>query len=396
MHEIDGIFALYKTKYVKEEISADQLYAELNRRTIVLFGAGSAGVGFLLALQKFGIKPVAFLDNDPAKQGGILEALPIETPLSYNQKIRGDVLVILCINTDGKRFNNNWQSSFRTGNPDSLVESLHQMGYVHIVYYSHFWRCYSLFSGEDFPLPSASDVPAILKNKELILQAYSFFEESLSRDIFLKYLSFRLLHRGVSIPTSPFEKKYFNHSFMHLSDKECFVDGGAYTGNTMTNFMKSTSGKYLAYHGIEPDPTLFEKLNMETQNVDPVLKKDIFIYENALFSESRILPLYVMGGPGTLVHKKGSNTVKSITLDTMEFIYKPTYVKLNIEGCEQAAIRGGWQIISECHPVLSIRLLKIRDFWEIPLLIKQIYEGYTLYLRSYMGYLDFFLYAVLE
>jgi hypothetical protein len=122
--------------------------------------------------------------------------------------------------------------------------------------------------------------------------------------------------------------------------------------------------------------------------------KKIHLYQVALFNKDIVLPLYSLGGPGTLVHASGTDLTQAIMLDAIDFTYPPTYIKLNVEGCEYEAIEGGKKMIESYQPTLSIRLLKIRNLWEIPLLLKRLYEGYKLYLRTYMGHLDFFLFAV--
>jgi FkbM family methyltransferase len=393
MNEINKIFSIYEKEYAHEKIPLDKLVCNLTQKTILLFGAGSAGIGFLLALRKYGINPIAFLDNDSAKQGRQLEGLPVYSPASLSPDIKRDALVIFCINTDGKRFNINWSSTLRNGSPDDLVENMYQLGYKNIVYYSYFWRCYDLFCGEEFPLPSCSDIPAILENKDTVLEAYNLFTDDVSKEIFLRYLSFRLLNREIEIPTTPFEKKYFFHSFLPSPSYKCFVDGGAFNGNTLIRFLSSTSRDFSAYYGFEPDAELFKELKAVVQNEHNDIQEKLHLYQNALFNKTAVLPLYSLGGPGTLVHPSGLDTTQAVTLDSIDFTYPPTYIKLNVEGCEYAAIEGGKKVIESSRPVMSIRLLKIRNLWEIPLLLKRLYTKYRFYLRSYMGYLDFFLFV---
>jgi FlaA1/EpsC-like NDP-sugar epimerase len=101
INKVDDIFTLYKQKFAQAEMPIDKFIAKMRCRKILLFGAGSAGIGFLFVLRKYGIEPIAFLDNDPAKQGRYLAGLCVENPSSYNQAIRKEALVVVCINTDG-------------------------------------------------------------------------------------------------------------------------------------------------------------------------------------------------------------------------------------------------------------------------------------------------------
>jgi FkbM family methyltransferase len=395
INKVEDIFTLYEKNYAKEEMPIDQFVSKLKGKKILLFGAGSAGIGFLFVLRKYGIEPLAFLDNDTVKQGEYLAGLPIESPSAYNQSLHREALVIICINTDGKKFNDNWKNELRNSGPDSLVSTLRQYGYEHIIYYSEFWRCYELFRGEEWLLISCSDVPAILQNRSALSEAYACFEEYLSKETFLRYLSFRLLSRDINIPSSPIEKKYFGHSFLQLSEKECFVDGGAYNGNTLTRFLERTSGNFLAYYGFEPDPDLFKGLARVKHNMNKILQDKLKIYQNALYDETKSLRFFAMNGPGSFVHQNGPCVVQGITLNDVDFTYPPTYIKLNVEGCAIEVISGGaGGVIEAYHPSISVRLEKIHEFWEVPLLLKRINSGYRFYLRSYMGCHDLHLFAI--
>jgi hypothetical protein len=101
-----------------------------------------------------------------------------------------------------------------------------------------------------------------------------------------------------------------------------------------------------------------------------------------------------MNGLGSFVHHNGPCIVQGTTLNNINFMYPPTYIKLNVEGCAIEAIAGGWGIIESYHPSISVRLEKIREFWEVPLLLKKINMEYQFYLRSYMGCHDLHLFAI--
>ncbi len=74
-----------------------------------------------------------------------------------------------------------------------------------------------------------------------------------------------------------------------------------------------------------------------------------------------------------------------------------TFIKMNIEGCEIPALHGGEKTIRENKPVLAIMgYHKTWDLWEVPLLIKEYYEGYHFFLRSHMNHMSFMFYAIPE
>jgi hypothetical protein len=73
-----------------------------------------------------------------------------------------------------------------------------------------------------------------------------------------------------------------------------------------------------------------------------------------------------------------------MTLDELLYDYTPTYIKMDIEGGELEALKGARNIIKSAMPILAICVYhKQSDFWEIPLLIRSITEGYRFFLRAY-------------
>ena len=71
-------------------------------------------------------------------------------------------------------------------------------------------------------------------------------------------------------------------------------------------------------------------------------------------------------------------------------------IKMDIEGMEPRALAGAAEIIRQHRPQLAICVYHdISHLWSIPLQIKELYEGYRLYIRNYqfMG-LETVVYAV--
>ena len=61
-----------------------------------------------------------------------------------------------------------------------------------------------------------------------------------------------------------------------------------------------------------------------------------------------------------------------------------TFIKMDIEGSEVAALRGTEEILRTQKPQLAICVYhKTSDFWEIPFLICEANPNYKLYLRHH-------------
>ena len=70
-----------------DSISAD-------KDEIFIFGAGNTSKLYTKCFEAENIKPIAFLDNDPKKQGTIFSVRGVLSPLSIQG--RKDVLVLIC------------------------------------------------------------------------------------------------------------------------------------------------------------------------------------------------------------------------------------------------------------------------------------------------------------
>jgi hypothetical protein len=76
--------------------------------------------------------------------------------------------------------------------------------------------------------------------------------------------------------------------------------------------------------------------------------------------------------------------VQSIALDEALPGFKPTLIKMDIEGAEPEALKGAIGIIKESRPQLAICVYhKFDHYWRIPLFIDSLKCGYRLYLRQH-------------
>ena len=188
--------------------------------------------------------------------------------------------------------------------------------------------------------------------------------------------------RVSKIPLEHFYNKhhYFPEDIIHLSENECLVDGGAYIGDTIESFINITHNRFDKVYAFELESINFEKCRKTYENDDRIevfpcgisdSEKDVFISINNNDQEHRI-------------SSKGETTSKTVTLDTWLKNKKITFIKMDIEGEELAALEGGKEIIKTQKPTLAISAYhKASDIFDIPLWIKSICKNYKIYLRHH-------------
>lgn len=398
MSVIQDIFAEFEKKRDELEITIDDFMRDIARfkNHILLYGAGSSGLAFLYFLRQVGVEPIYFIDSDGRKIGKNMEGVPIISPNGVMKKNLGEFLVIVCINTDGKRYCKSFADALRIGGHHGVYQKLYDAGCKNVVDYTFFRRCFTLFKNERYNAPSCSDVDLMVEHQGDINSVYEQLDDDLSKDVFAQIVKFRLLDDSISIPTMEQDQQYFEAEF-YVSDKNAvFVDCGAYNGISAKTFFRVNGEKFDGYYGIEPDHNNFTELEKYANSLPDNIKHKFHIYEKALWEDETKINLYELAGPGSFVANDiGVKSVPTVTVDKLVSHECVTFIKMNIEGSEKEALYGAKNTIVNYRPRLAIAgYHRTDDLWKIPLIIKEYCPDYSLHLRSYMNHISFVYYAM--
>jgi FkbM family methyltransferase len=177
--------------------------------------------------------------------------------------------------------------------------------------------------------------------------------------------------------TNNHKEQYFDKELIKDIQEIVFVDGGGYVGDTVAEVIHNFPN-YKKIYSIEP---IAENLR--------IAKRDLAAYKNIEF-----LQLGLSSHKQTLHFNEersfssmyGSGT-QSIEVDTLDNLIdeKVDYIKLDIEGAEQDAIKGAKKLIKRDKPILAICIYhKAEDWYKIPKQVLAIEPEYNIYLRHYM------------
>jgi hypothetical protein len=110
------------------------------------------------------------------------------------------------------------------------------------------------------------------------------------------------------------------------------------------------------------------------------------------------VPRPTPSGFGSRLHPDGVELVQTVALDEVIHDVEPSYICMDIEGEELAAITGARRIIESGTADLAVSVYhKASHAWEIPLLIHSLNPNYCLHLRNYTGHcVETVLYASLQ
>lgn len=393
---IHEIFEEYWKKKNEIEISVFQMKSDLGNLidNIILYGAGSAGIAFLYYLRDADIYPRYFADGNPSKWGTTCEGLPIIDYKDIVKTVGEDALVIITINTDGKKYCKSFDEALRAGGHSGVHKSLKENGCRNVIDYTYFRRCRNLFHGDKYNLPSCSDVHLMEQHEEDLCEVYDLLADDKSREVFEKIVRFRMLDDSIRIPTESQNKQYFEYEFFPKRADEIFVDCGAYNGISLNMFLQENNYQFRKYYGIEPDKNNFLRLKEFITTLQEEVQDKVVLVNKAAYDTEKKLRLYSLNGPGSFVADIGMQEANAVKIDDIVDTDGATYIKMNIEGSELHALKGTVSTIKHYKPRLAIAgYHKTWDLWEIPQLIYSMNSSYNIYLRSYMNNLSFVYYC---
>lgn len=171
--------------------------------------------------------------------------------------------------------------------------------------------------------------------------------------------------------------------FFSLGGYEVFIDGGVLDGSTSVDFAKWTNGQYEKIYMFEAN-SMNENRILKTmkknniQNYELILKglsdrSGDISFDDSLEGASRII-------------SSGGRLIEVINIDKA-IKGSVSFIKMDIEGAESAALVGAEQTIKKCKPRLAISVYhKADDFVSIPLLLSKMNPQYQFALRHYTSY----------
>lgn len=170
-----------------------------------------------------------------------------------------------------------------------------------------------------------------------------------------------------------------------LSDKEVFVDVGAYDGDSLEEFINSVNEKFKKVIAFEPDIYNYGIGKNKFQD------ERIFFYPYGCSENEESAYIIHENGDnadeGAYVQREVNeiigNKIQLIKLD--DFIKEEvTYIKMDIEGMELTALKGSRNIIKKYKPKLAISIYhKMEDMVEIIEYIRSLNSTYKFYMRHF-------------
>ncbi|MBK8536946.1 MAG: FkbM family methyltransferase [Candidatus Competibacteraceae bacterium] len=223
------------------------------------------------------------------------------------------------------------------------------------------------------------------KDRHKVEHAFVQLQDENSRRLFFKYLESHL-PLGFSHMDEPLDisLQYLAHDIPETKDYSRFVDCGGYDGDTF---------RQLTAHGCHiRSLAVFRTTNRHVPQICSNCERASSGTGTSISFPAASMPkttqlrfaTNVDAQSSAKVSANGDSTIQCVSLDEALPGFAPTFIKMDIEGAETAAIKGAQGLIETYGPSLAICVYHgLSDLWEVPWLISSMRSDYRYYLRNY-------------
>lgn len=352
-----------------EQVLARVQTYNIDDYTIAVFGAGNTAVLYKKCFIKEGIDPVYYIDNNPAKKNTFFQGKPVislEELLIKQKEWKKPFLILIC--TANIYIGNQIKDQLKKNN--------------------------LLFSTVDELVFSV--------NKDKILQIYDYLVDDISKETYTKVVQSRI--ENTAIPENMvFNNQYFalpEFSYHYTGEREVFVDLGAYTGDSLEQYINKKMGVFNKIFAFEPEEHNFNAMSYRVSR----LKNEWAISDDKLITVNAGVGIKTgkifLSTPSEGVQSSGSSArlganfasdkkdgSKEITIYALDDYFKDQrvgFIKADIESYELDMLQGAVNIIKRDNPLLAICIYhNASDIYSIPLFIKKLNPEYKLKIRQH-------------
>lgn len=343
---------------------------------VIIYGAGLLGRGLFQLCRKKNIPVAAVCDANLAgtkdDQFGAIESFHEAVSRLDRYQV---VIASMTYRDEIERF-------IRSVVPDAKIQ--------------HF--TFPLFTVMNYPGPDEYREFVIAHMAELEALA-DLLEDDKSRDTLFAVLKARLTWDLQDVQAVSVGDQYFPADVVSLSSNEVFYDCGAWMGDTLEQLIRHTSGQFKKAVCFEPGERQIRELSRTFSAEIEAGKVEL-------------IPECLSDRPGVVYFRNCTDTtgshmvqapeendtlIQSTAIDrTAQNGPDVTFIKMDIEGAELAALKGAEKTILRSRPTLAICVYhKIDDLVQIPQYIKSLGLGYHFFLRHHSNSLcETVLYAV--
>ena len=334
--------------------------------SIVLFGAGALGKATLRGLRVAGIEPVAISDNNPQLWGKKIDDIHVYPPMEAILQWGSNATFVVTV-YNGSRIRDQLKSA-------------------NCFWVTSFVPLYWKYSQVFIPDSCLGLPHMIWDNEESIRSAYTILGDDISRREFCQQIRWRfLLDYDVLSPALDHTIMYYPDDLVKPIENEVIVDCGAYDGDSIRGFFDVRGIRFKRIYALEPDFSNRKALQAFITELPQDISSKITVFPYAVGEKSEIISFSATNDVcSSMVSGDLSQEIECRALDELQFDMAPTYIKMDIEASEPAAISGSKKLIASVSPIFAVCIYhRCEHLWEIPMQLHQSSDQYNIYIRRY-------------
>lgn len=367
--------------------NTDDKVGSLKEKEILFYGAGNIGKRLFQYFKNSGINVICFIDRNKNLDYSKYE-VPIYHPESQELEEKKKTSYIIL------------SALFSPNQCDEIKGTLFELGFKH-VFALHEVNLSTINNGAFYEslYGPYNKIDILGKDRAKIIKAFSLLETDKDKELYIEFLK-----AHITMDFTRFKQpddislQYLAHDIPLPKNYSKFIDCGGYDGDTLRNFVaKGVKIQDIAV--FEPQNELCQKISEYLQQNQDKLNSAV-VFPCGVHSGMKKINFSVSSDApsSSKIDEQGTDIIQCVAIDEVLIGFRPTFIKMDIEGAEIEALKGAQQTISEHRPQLAICVYHcLSDIWEVPLFIKSCYEGYKFYLRNYQfGGFETVLYAFPE
>lgn len=334
---------------------------------VIVYGSGSVAAELIRVLRARGVRIRRVLDGNTTRKEveGVAIHPPDDPAISRAERPRLPLLIGI--------FNRDVDFA-------ALEKKLDDGGWTWRI---DFLEIHALLPGliaDRFWLTSRDVYPA---QAEEIARVDALWADEASRELYQQILNFRLTGNRRGLPAPDPSSQYFPPDIPAWKTPLRLIDCGAYDGDTVRDLLK-TGLPIEAIAALEPDPKNYALLEETLRVAERSHSLAATAWPCGAWRKTTELRFKKEGGEGSAIDQEGDTVIQVRALDDFLADFRPTLIKMDIEGAEFEALLGARELIRRSRCGLAVCVYHhAADLWRIPLLLAEWNFGYEFYLRAH-------------
>lgn len=333
------------------EIEKKVLAIDFEKRTVVVWGAGNTSEMQASVFDEERMNVKYFADNDINKQKKLFCGKKV---LSCEEvrKLENPIVLISCGTIEGIIYIREQLNKYN-------IESMTIEEYMYGTY------------------------------KKSVVEAIELLNDEESKIVYCSLLLGKILEINIQSLVCV-DNQYFALDQINVfNTDEVFVDVGAYTGDTIAQYIEKSRGCFKKIYAFEPAEYNKAELEKTIDNLQENWKFDhskIEIIQAGLGDKNTFMCTSSDCGVGVRLQStlETVNSIQVYRLDDYLTNKKITFLKADIEGFEMKLLKGAKRVIKEYKPRLAISIYhKVSDYYELIIYLKSLVSSYHFAIRHH-------------